>query len=97
MHSTRCHRSFNSEAHGPVIRCFQHWQSVGMSQHCQVDSMGRAKELLELGGFKHGCLGQEGKDSSPIVINHNDAEIDATSPETEQTVRVVQESNIANK
>jgi hypothetical protein len=97
MHSTRCHRSFDSHANGQIIGCFQHWQSVGVSQHCQVHSMWRTEKLLELIGFKCRCLGQEGKDSSPIVINHNDAEIDATSIETEQTIRVVQKSNITNE
>ena len=97
MHPTRCHRSFNSQANGQIIRCFQHWQSVGMSQHCQVDSMRRTKKLFELRGFKRRRLGQKGKNSSPIVIYHNDAEIDATSIETEQTICVVQKSNIANK
>ena len=65
-----------------------------MGKHRQVDSVRSSEELFKLRGFKHGCLWQEGKDSSTIVIDHDDAEIDTASIEPEQTIRVVQERNI---
>ena len=63
----------------------------------QVEAVRCPEEPLEAIGVERRPLGQEREDPAAVVVEHDDREVDTTVGETEQTVAVVQECDVADQ